>query len=147
MIVAVDGMRRERGFELSRSPLRPCRRMQRDGVDVGETRVARLQRRGAREFSQRGVASIQARQHQPERVVEHGALPAYARSPSRRMRSPSASRPSAAIHVGEIHVRGNRGAAPGESPTAARPPPPAHVPTLGEERSQSSTRASARSAL
>ncbi len=49
-------------------------RVQRDGVHVGEARVAGLEPRRAREFSQRRVAAIQARQRQAERVVEHAAL-------------------------------------------------------------------------
>ena len=93
-------------------------RVQRDGVDVGEARVAGLQPGGAREFSQRGVAALQARQHQPERVVQRAAL--------RRATQPGAQDALAlgiaaerAVHVGEIDVRGNRGRRRGESPTCS----------------------------
>ena len=89
------GMQRERGFELRDRRVDLAARVQRDGVDVGEARVARFQPGRARELAQRRVAAIQARQRQAERVVQRAALRRARRDPSRRMRSPSASRPCA----------------------------------------------------
>src|SRR4249919_2760811 len=99
-------MRGERGFECRDRRSRLACRMQRDGVYVREARVPRLQRRGAGKFSQCGVTSIQSRQDQAERVVEHGACRRAGETVTKQTLTIDVAADTA-VHVSEIHIRRN----------------------------------------